>query len=39
MDLYKLLIFSPISGVEPEVTFLIVEIVFILSPGLVRSGE
>src|SRR5690606_13008234 len=28
-----------ISGVEPEVTFLILVRVLILSPGLIRSGE
>ena len=29
----------PISGVDPEVTFLICSTVCNLSPGLIRSGE
>ncbi|CAI8295986.1 MAG: Uncharacterised protein [Cryomorphaceae bacterium] len=39
IDLYSSSTFFAVAGLEPEVTFLIVEIVFILSPGLMRSGE
>jgi hypothetical protein len=38
-DAYRLLITSAISGVDPEVTFLIFSTVCSLSPGLIRSGE
>ena len=37
--LYNASTFSPISGVEPEVTFKIFSTVCSLSPGLIRSGE
>lgn len=36
---YTSLTMRPISGVEPEVTFLIFSTVWSLSPGLMRSGE
>ena len=39
MERYNWSTFSAISGVEPEVTFLILVKVFTLSPGLMRSGE
>ena len=38
-DLYNSLTFSPIRGVDPEVTFNILSTVCSLSPGLIRSGE
>lgn len=38
-DEYTSLTSLPISGVEPEVTFLIFSTVWSLSPGLMRSGE
>ena len=39
IDWYKLFTISAVSGVDPDVTFLIFVRVFILSPGLTRSGE
>jgi hypothetical protein len=36
---YKASTVSATSGVEPEVTFLILVKVFTLSPGLILSGE
>ena len=39
IDLYKRSIFSAISGVDPDVTFLMVVKVLILSPGTILSGE
>ena len=38
-DLYKASTLTPISGVEPEVTFNIFSTVCSLSPGLILSGE
>ena len=38
IDAYNWSICSAISGVEPEVTFLILVKVLILSPGLILSG-
>ena len=38
ISLYKLSIKSKIFGVEPDVIFLIFEIVCFLSPGLILSG-
>ena len=38
-DLYKSFTFSPMSGVDPEVTFNIFSTVCSLSPGLILSGE
>ena len=37
--LYNSFTFTPISGVEPEVTLRIFSTVCSLSPGLMRSGE
>ena len=39
IDLYNSSTFFAISGVDPEVTFLIFETVCSLSPGLILSGE
>ena len=39
IELYSSSTNFPIGFVEPEVTFLIEVSVFILSPGLIRSGE
>jgi hypothetical protein len=39
IELYKLSTISAISGVDPEVTFLIFVKVLILSPGFILSGE
>ena len=39
MDLYRSSTFLATSGVEPEVTFIILVTVCTLSPGLMRSGE
>ena len=39
MLLYSSSTISATSGVDPEVTFLILVNVLILSPGLIRSGE
>jgi hypothetical protein len=36
---YKLSTTSATSGLDPEVTFLILVKVLTLSPGLIRSGE
>ena len=38
-DLYKSLIRTAISGVDPDVTFKILSTVCCLSPGLILSGE
>jgi len=38
MEEYNLSTRSAISGVEPDVTFLMLISVFTLSPGLIRSG-
>ena len=39
MERYRSSTTLAISGVEPEVTFNILVIVCVLSPGLIRSGE